>query len=100
MASRIATKLILGVGFMLSSLGVDLDGPKLMLEDNMSEVLITSILSTLLKKKRNAIAYHRVREATTSKIMRFAYIKSEENFNDILTKPLSNEEIRYLVENG
>ena len=57
-ASRIATELILEVRFMLRSLGVDLDGPTLMLVDNMSVVLNTTVPSTVLKKKHNAIAYH------------------------------------------
>ena len=43
-ASRIATELILEVRFMLRSLGVVLDGPTLMLGDNMSVVLNTSVL--------------------------------------------------------
>ena len=98
-ASRIATELILEVRFMLRSLGVDLDGPTLMLGDNMSVVLNTSVPSSVLKKKHNAIAYHRVREAIAAKIMRFAYVKSEENVSDILTKPLSNEKFHYLVRN-
>jgi hypothetical protein len=42
-------------------------------------------------KKYNAIAFHRVREAIAAKGMRLAYVKSEENVSDILTKPLSNE---------
>ena len=90
-ASRIATELILEIRFMLRSLGVTLDGPTLMLGDNMSVVLNTTVPSSVLKKKHNAIAYHRVREAIAAKVMRFAYIKSEENVSDILTKPLSNE---------
>jgi hypothetical protein len=98
-ASRIATELILEVRFMLRSLGVDLDGPTLMLGDNMSVVLNTSVPSSVLKKKHNAIAYHRVREAIAAKVMRFAYVKSDENVSDILTKPLSNEKFHYLVKN-
>jgi hypothetical protein len=46
------------VRFMLRSLGVDLDGPYLMLGGNMSVILITSVPSSALKKKHNAIAYH------------------------------------------
>jgi GTP cyclohydrolase II len=71
---------------MLRSLGVDLHGPTLMLGDNMSVVLNTSVPSSVLKKKHNAIAYHRVREAIAAKVMRFAYVKSEENVSDILTR--------------
>jgi hypothetical protein len=98
MASRVATELILEVRYMLRSLGVALDGPALMLGDNMSVVLNTIVPSRLLKKKHNAIAYHRVREAIAARIMRFAYIKSEENVSDVLTKPLSNEKFHYLMK--
>jgi hypothetical protein len=68
-----------------------LDGPALMLEDNMSVVLNTIFPSSVLKKKHNETAYHYVREAIAAKIMRFAYIKSEENVSHLLTKPLSND---------
>jgi hypothetical protein len=60
---------------MLRSLGVVLDGPSLMLGDNMSVVLNTTVPSSVLKKKHNAIAYHRVREAIVARMMRFAYIR-------------------------
>jgi hypothetical protein len=56
---------------------VAFDGPALMLGDNMSVVLNTTVPSSFLKKKHNAIAYHRVREAIAARIMRFAYIKSK-----------------------
>jgi hypothetical protein len=67
-ASRIATELIIE---MLRSWRVSLDGPALILGDNMSVVLDTTVLSSVLKKKHNAIAYHRVREAIATRIMRF-----------------------------
>jgi hypothetical protein len=60
-ASRVSTELILEVRYMLRSLGVALDGPALMLGDNISVVLNTRVPSSVLKKKRNAIAYHRKR---------------------------------------
>jgi hypothetical protein len=79
MASRLATELILEVRYMLRSLGVALDGPALMLGDNMSVVLSTTVPSSVLKKKHNAIAFQCVRETISARIMRFAYIRSEEN---------------------
>jgi hypothetical protein len=97
-ASRVATELILEIRYMLQSLGVALDGPALMLGDNMSVVLNNTVPSSVLKKRHNAIAYHRVREAIAARIMRFAYIKSEENVSDVLTKPLSNEKFHYLMK--
>jgi hypothetical protein len=97
-ASRVATELILEVRYMLRSLGVALYGPALMLGDNMSVVLNTTVPSSVLKKKHIAIAYHRVREAIAARIMRFAYIKSEENVSDMLTKPFSIEIFHCLLK--
>jgi hypothetical protein len=97
-ASRIATELILEIRYMLRSLGVALDGPALMIGDNMSLVLNTTVPSSILKKKHNAIAYHRVRKAIAERIMRFVFIKSEENVSDVLTKPLSNKKISLFNE--
>jgi hypothetical protein len=97
-ASRVATELILEVRYLLRSLGVALDWPALMLGDNMSVVLNTTVPSSVLKKKHNAIAYHRVRETISARIMRFAYIKSEENVSDVLRQPLSNEKFYYLMK--
>jgi hypothetical protein len=97
-ASRVATELILVVRYMLRSLEVGLGGPALMLGDNMSVVLNTTVPSSVLKKKHNAIAYHRVIEAIAAEMMRFAYIKSEENVSVELTKPLSNEKFYYLMK--
>jgi hypothetical protein len=69
---------------MLRSLDVELGGPSLMLGDNMSVLLNTSVPSSVLKKKHNAIANHRVREANAAKVMRFTDVKSDENVSDIL----------------
>jgi hypothetical protein len=63
------------VRYMLRSLGLDLEGPTLMLGDNTSVVLNTSVPSSVLKKKQNAIAYHRFREAIAAGILRFVFKK-------------------------
>jgi hypothetical protein len=73
---------------MLRSLGVALDGPSLLLGDSMSAFLNTTVPSSVLKKKHDAITYHCVSEAIAARMMRFAYIKSEENVSDVLTKTL------------
>jgi hypothetical protein len=84
---------------MLRSLGVNIDERTLMLGDNMSVVLNTSVPSSVLKKKHNAITYHQERDAIAAKVMTFAYVKSEENVSDILAKPLGNERFHHLVKN-
>jgi hypothetical protein len=48
-----------------------------MLGDNMSVVLNTTVPSSVLKKKHDPIAYHRLREAIAARIMKLAYIKSK-----------------------
>jgi hypothetical protein len=94
-ASRIATELIVELRFMLRSRGVDLEGPAVMLGDNMSVVLNTSVTSSDLKKKYNGIAYQCVQEAVAAKVLWFAYLRSEETTSDILAKPLCNEKFHY-----
>ena len=68
---------------------IPVEQTSLLLGDNMSVVLNTTIPSSILKKKHNAIAYHRVREAVAAKIIHFGHIKSEENLADILTKSVN-----------
>ena len=60
-----------------------------LLGDNMSVILNTTIPSSMLKKKHQGCAYHRVREAIAADILTFSYIPSEKNFADVLTKPLT-----------
>ena len=43
----------------------------------------------MLKKKHNALAYHRTREAIAAGIIDFRFVRSEDNFADLLTKALS-----------
>jgi hypothetical protein len=61
--------------------------PTLMLGDNMSVIINTTIPSNRLKKKHNAIAYHHVCEAIPGKIVKFIHIPSTENVAYVLTKP-------------
>jgi hypothetical protein len=97
-AARVAIDTIIEFRYKLRMLGVPIDGPAMMLGDNMSVVLNTTIPSSMLKKKHNAIAYHRVREAIAAKIVRFAHIPSVDNMADILTKPLPSEGFHRLVK--
>ena len=88
-AARIATEKIIAMRYNLRMLGIDIDGPALMLGDNKSVVLSTTMPSSMLNKKHNAIAYHRVREAIAAQILRFVHVPSQENDSDCLTKPLN-----------
>jgi hypothetical protein len=87
-AARVVTDLAVEFWSALQMLRVEVDGPAMMFRDNKSVIINTTMLSSQLKKKHNYIAYHRVREAITAKIINFFHIHSEDNFADILTKPL------------
>lgn len=97
-ASRVAVENVMAMRYYLRMLGVPIEGPTLMLGDNMSVVLNTTVPSSQLTKKHNAIAYHRVREAIAGKIIRFAHIRSEENLANVLTKPLPGDAFQTLVQ--
>ena len=97
-AARIATKFAIEYRYALRILGVEIDGPTQMFGDNNSVILNTTIPSSQLKKKHNAIAYHRVREAIAGGIIQFYHIPSVSNFSDNLIKPLSTTVFHRLVK--
>ena len=80
-------------------MGFSVNKPATLLVDNQSVVVNTTLPSSCLKKKHNAIAYHspKVREAVAAGIVRIAYIRSKENQADILAKPLSPQDYYYLL---
>ena len=87
-ATRIAVETILEVRYKLMMLGVPISKSSLMVGDNMSVVLNTTMPSSPLKKKHLGCAYNRVREAIAAGIIDFGHVASEENVADIFTKPL------------
>jgi hypothetical protein len=97
-AARIAVDMVIEMRYVLRMLGVPIDGPALMLGDNNSVVLNTSVPSSVLKKKHHACAYHRVREAIAGKIIIFVHIRSETNYADVLSKPLANDAFHTLIK--
>ena len=87
-AARIATEMILEMRLNLRSMGVPVRGASYMFGDNMSVITNATLPSSCLKKKHNAIAYHRVREAIAAGIVKFIHVPGSKNIADVLTKPL------------
>ena len=83
---------------MLRLVSILLDGPALMLSDNMPVVLNATFTSRVLKSKHLGIGYHRVREAAATKVLRFAHVRSEKNLAGILTKALPNPAFHTLLK--
>ena len=98
-AARIAVEQIMELRYKLRMLGFKVTQPARLLCDNLAVVTNTTLPSSSLKKKHNAIAYHKVREAVAAGIVKVAYIPSEWNLADILTKPLSPQDFYRLLYN-
>lgn len=79
-AARIATEQIMDLRYTLRMFGAPIDGPSWMFGDNLSVVLQSNVPSSSIKKRHNALAYHRVREAVAAGILNFVHINSKENF--------------------
>ena len=74
--------------------GIEVDGPTNFFCDNKSVVKNTTRPESTLKKKHNAIAYHRTREAQAAGIVRIAKEDGETNLADLFTKLLAGPRLR------
>lgn len=64
---------------MLRMLGVSVEGPSMMFGDNLAVLNSASILEDTLKKRHNALSYHRVRKAIAAKVLKFHHISGKGN---------------------
>jgi Reverse transcriptase (RNA-dependent DNA polymerase) len=97
-AARVAIDLIIEMRYKLRMLGVKMEKETLLLGDNMSVVLNTTIPSSSLKKKHLACSYHRVREAIAGGFVHYGHIASTSNLADIGTKPLGTLVFHRLID--
>ena len=95
-AGRLAAEVILEFRYKLRMLGVPVEKPSIMLGDNMSVIQNCSLPSSQLKKKHNAIAYHRLRECVACDIIKLGHVRSEQNYADLCTKALSGPKLHGL----
>ena len=78
-------------------MGVPLAGPTNVFCDNESVFVNSTRPESTLKKKHNAIAYHRTREAIAADIVRIAWENGDTNISDLLTKLLPGPRLRELM---
>jgi hypothetical protein len=96
-ALRTAIDLIEGLRYKLRMMGVPLEGATNIYCDNESVVRNTTTPESTLKKKHNAICYHRVREAEAAEYVRIGKIAGKRNLADICTKPIYGVQRRILL---
>ena len=98
-ALRICTEMIEALRYKLRCFGIPIDGPCDVFCDNRSVVTNSSIPTSVLNKRHNAICYHRVREAQAAGVIRVGWIEGKYNVADLFTKTtLSNEAKRTFVQ--
>ena len=78
-------------------MGVLVDGPTNVFCNNKSIFKNSTGLKSILKKKHNAIAYHRMREAITAGVICVAWEDGQFNLADVLTKLMPGPKLGDLV---
>ena len=78
-------------------MGIPVDGPSFIYGDNKSVLSNASIPESVLKKKSNSVAYSFVHEGSASDEWRVAYVNTNDNVADLLTKPLGGEKRRSFI---
>ena len=79
---------IRGLRYKLRMLGIPCEGPAYIEGDNQSVLANTTVPDSMLKKKSQSIAYHFIREGVARDEWRTAYVNTNENEADLLTKVL------------
>ena len=78
-------------------MGVPVTGPTDVFCDNESVFKNATRPESTLKKKHNAIACHKVREAVAAGIVRIAWEDGRFNLADVLTKSMPGPKLKQLI---
>ena len=95
-AMKICTEMVEGLRYKLRMFGIPMEGPANVYCDNDAVVKNATVPESTLKKKHNAIAYHRVREAIAAGTIRITKEHTSTNLADILTKLLPSPTLKQL----
>ena len=93
-----ATQEVIWIRRLLCDLGISLDVPTTLMEDNQSAIAIAYNPVQHARTKHIDIRYHFVREAIQKRLVEVKYCSSREMVADILTKALSKEQFKRLRE--
>ena len=75
----------------LRYMGIPIENETYMFGDNQSVVTSSTLPHSVLKKRHNILAFHRVREAIAAGILFFNFVKGKLNPSDVLTKHLGHQ---------
>ena len=97
-AMKTAVEMIEALRYKLRMFGIPIAGAANIYCDNESVVHNTTKPESTLKKKHNAIAYHRVREAVAAGTVHIAKEDTKTNIADMLTKCVNRESLTGFCE--
>jgi hypothetical protein len=96
-AMKTAIEQVEALRYKLRMMGIPIIGPTNVYCDNEAVFKNSTFPESVIKKKHNAIAYHRTREAQASGTVRIAWESGETNVADVLTKLLPGPRLRDLI---
>ena len=98
-ALKIAAEINEALRYKLRMMGVPIDGPTNCFCDNQSVVKNSTLPHSVLQKKHNMVAYHKVRECVAMKALRIRHEKGTDNLSDCLTKFLPAPSFKKCIQN-
>ena len=96
-ALKKAVETAVNIRYHLRSLGFIISTPTKIFVDNKSVFINSANPASSLNKKTLALSYHFVRQYQSSSVVSIQFVKSENNYSDLLTKPLNSTKIRSLL---
>ena len=99
-AMKAAVQEVMGLRYILRSLGWMISSPTIILGDNESVLTNSTQYASMCKKKHVGIAYHLCREAFAAGTCIYAHIPSDDNIADVLTKSLPGPKLNPLCARG
>ena len=92
---KIGVEQVEALRIKLRYMGIPIAGPANVFGDNESVVKNCTNPASTLKKRHNAIAYHKVRETVAAGILQIAHEPGKMNMADMLTKILSGPAMKH-----
>jgi hypothetical protein len=94
---KLAIDMIEGIRYKLRMMGIPLTGPTSVFCDNESVVRNSTAPESTLKKRHNAIAYHRAREAQAAGFIQVTWESGDMQIGDLLTKLMAGPRLWELI---
>ena len=87
-----AVEYVCGLKYKLRMMGIPCEDPAFVYGDNKLVLANTTVTASTLNKNMNSLSHHIVHEGCARDECRTAYVNTNLNLADLLTKPLNSGE--------